>query len=163
METTHTENIDAPQTRTHPQHALRTELKRLDLSAVIDDKSSPIHSIVAAQFNRAEALMSLQVIDLHHVYISSEAKRAINDAYVTPLFVMEAFANYYCENLLRELTRGHEKGHSVLDVKASTFVHRLRQDSELIVRAETVDANGVYVRRLTITCRHEHADGGIDV
>jgi hypothetical protein len=61
--------------------------------------------------------------------------------------------------LLRKLTRGNDKGLLVLDPKVSTYVHRLSDGSELVVQGETVEVNGTYTRRLTISCRNELTQG----
>ena len=89
------------------------------------------------------------------------AKVAIKNAYIMPLFLLEAFAQNYRDHLLRKLTRGNDKGLLVLDPKVSTYVHRLSDGSELVVQGETVEVNGTYTRRLTISCRKEQLHGGV--
>jgi hypothetical protein len=101
------------------------------------------------------------VFDPEHVYAHPMAKVAIKNAYIMPLFLIEAFAQNYRDHLLRKLTRGNDKGLLVLDPKVSTYVHRLSDGSELVVQGETFEVNGTYTRRLTISCRKEQLHGGV--
>ena len=136
-----------------------TGLRRLDLSRVVADAKSPIHALATVHLNRPEAVMTVTVFDLANVHITPEAKQAINCAYITPLFVIEAFGRYYRDQLLRELTRGNDKGLHVLDPKASRYCHRLNDGSELVVEAETVEGNGENTRSLTISLRSVNEKG----
>ena len=135
--------------------------ERLDLSEANRDKSLSIHQLGSLSIHRGEAVGHLYVFDLAHVYAHAVAKIAIKNAYITPLFLIEAFAQNYRDHLLRKLTRGNDKGLLVLDPKVSNYVHRLSDGSELVVQGETVDFDGGYIRQLTITCRNDSALGGV--
>lgn len=74
-------------------------------------------------------------------------------------YLIELYANNYVETFFRKATRGNDKGKLILDPTASTFVHRLRDGSKLVVHGETVEAGGTCTRRLTITCREEQTRG----
>ena len=134
-------------------------LERLDMSDAIRDKSLPIHPLSNLSIHCGEAVAHICVFDLEHMYVHPKAKVAIKNAYIMPLFLVEAFAQNYRDHLLRKLTRGNDKGLLVLDPKVSTYVHRLSDGSELVVQGETVEVNGTYTRRLTISCRNELTQG----
>ena len=135
--------------------------ERLDLSDATREKSLPIHQLGSLSIHCGEAVGQMCVFDLEHVYAHPMAKVAIKNAYIMPLFLIEAFAQNYRDHLLRKLTRGNDKGLLVLDPKVSTYVHRLSDGSELVVQGETVEVNGTYTRRLTISCRNEQLHGGV--
>lgn len=135
--------------------------ERLDMSDANRDKSSSIHQLGSLSIHCGEAVGNVCVFDLEHVYAHPMAKVAIKNAYIMPLFLIEAFAQNYRDHLLRKLTRGNDKGLLVLDPKVSTYVHRLSDGSELVVQGETVEVNGTYTRRLTISCRNEQLHGGV--
>jgi hypothetical protein len=150
---------------TAPQSASKAvyagALERLDLSNAINDESLSIRQLAYMQIHGDEAVAEVHVFDLKQVYSNVTAKSAIKNAYITELFLIEAFAQSYRDHLFRKLTRGNEKGLFVLDPAASTYVHRLRDGTELVVQAETVEVEGTYTRRLTITCRHQIVEGGV--
>lgn len=135
--------------------------ERLDLSDATRDKSLSIHQLGSLSIHCGEAVGQMCVFDLEHVYAHTKAKVAIKNAHIMPLFLVEAFAQNYRDHLLRKLTRGNDKGLLVLDPKVSTYVHRLSDGSELVVQGETVEVNGTYTRRLTISCRNEQLHGGV--
>lgn len=137
------------------------DLERLDLSKAIHDESLSVHQLAYMHIHAGEAVAQVRVFDFEHVYAHPTAKLTIKRAYISPLFLVEAFAQNYQEHLLRKLTRGNEKGLFVLDPAASTYVHRLRDGTELVVQAETVEVEGTYTRRLTITCRDQVMEGGV--
>lgn len=149
----------APQTASPSVHDGGFE--RLDLSKAIQDESLSIHQLASMQIHSGEAVAQVRVFDFEHVFAHQTAKLAIKRAYITALFLIEAFAQHYHEHLQRKLTRGNEKGLFVLDPKASTYVHRLRDGTELVVQAETVEVEGTCTRRLTITCRDQIVEGGV--
>lgn len=134
---------------------------RLDLSDAIKDESLSIHQLACMHIHGGEAAAEVHVFDLEQVFAHPTAKLAIKRAYISPLFLVEAFAQNYHNRLLRKLTRGNEKGLFVLDPAASTYVHRLRDGAELVVQAETVEVEGTFIRRLTITCRDQIVEGGV--
>jgi hypothetical protein len=134
--------------------------EHLDLSDATRDKSLSIHQLGSLSIHCGEAVGNVCVFDFEHVYVHTMAKLAIKNAYITPLFLVEAFAQNYRDHLLRKLTRGNDKGLLVLDPKVSTYVHRLSDGSELVVQGETVEVNGTYTRHLTISCRNEQLHGG---
>lgn len=136
-------------------------LERLDLSKTIQDESLSIHQLASMQIHGGEAVAQVCVFNLEHVFAHPTAKLAIKRAYISPLFLIEAFAQNYQEHLMRKLTRGNEKGLFVLDPKASTYLHRLRDGTELVVQAESVEVEGTYTRRLTITCHDQIVEGGV--
>ena len=147
---------------TTPSKSLNNvDFERLDLSEANRDKSLSIHQLGSLSIHRGEAVGHMYVFDLEHVYAHPVAKIAIKNAYITPLFLIEAFAQNYRDHLLRKLTRGNDKGLLVLDPKVSNYVHRLSDGSELVVQGETVDFDGSYIRRLTISCRNEQLHGGV--
>jgi hypothetical protein len=135
--------------------------ERLDMSDAISDKSLSIHKLCNLSIHCGEAVGNVCVFDPEHVYAHPMAKVAIKNAYIMPLFLIEAFAQNYRDHLLRKLTRGNDKGLLVLDPKVSTYVHRLSDGSELVVQGETFEVNGTYTRRLTISCRNEQLHGGV--
>jgi hypothetical protein len=135
------------------------DFERLDLSNANHDKSLSIHQLAILPIERSEAIGHVRVFDFEHVYVHPTAKVAIKKAYITPLFLVEAFARNYRDSLLRKLTRGNDKGLLILNPEASTYVHRLSNGNELIVQGETVEVNGTYTRRLTISCRNELTQG----
>lgn len=134
--------------------------ERLDLSDATRDKSLSIHQLGSLSIYCGEAVGNVCVFDFEHVYVHPMAKVAIKNAYIMPLFLIEAFAQNYRDHLLRKLTRGNDKGLLVLDPKVSTYVHRLSDGSQLIVQSETVEVKGIYTRRLTISCREQITEGG---
>ena len=136
-------------------------IKRFDLSDAVSNTSMPLHQLANMQVDCAEAVFKVTVFDLKQIYIHDDASLAITNAHITPLFLVEAAARNTHEKLLRVLTRGNDKGLYVLDSKASTYVHRLSDGSELVVQGETVEVEGAYTRQLTITCRNESALGGV--
>jgi hypothetical protein len=127
------------------------EPQRLDLSEASADKSLDIHKLAFIGLHTPEALAQVRVFDLENVLASDVALREIDRVYIKPLFLIEAFARHYRESLLRVLTRGNEKGRSVLDPTASTYEHPIASGGALVVNAETVEHEGQYIRRLTIT------------
>ena len=135
--------------------------ERLDLSDATRDKSLSIHQLGSLSIHCGEAVGNVCVFDFEHVYAHPKAKVAIKNAYIMPLFLVEAFAQNYRDHLLRKLTRGNDKGLLVLDPKVNTYVHRLSDGSELVVQGETVEVNGTHTRRLTISCRNEQLHGGV--
>ncbi len=134
-------------------------LEPLDMSDAIRDKSLSIHQLGSLSVHSGEAVGHVRVFDLERVYAHPASKAAIKNAYITPLFLIEAFAQNYRGHLLRKLTRGNDKGLLVLDPKVSTYVHRLSDGSELVVQGETVEVEGTFTRRLTITCREQITEG----
>lgn len=136
-------------------------LERLDMSDANRDKSLSIHQLGNLSIHCGEAVGHVCVFDLEQVYAHPMAIVAIKNAYIMPLFLIEAFAQNYRDHLLRKLTRGNDKGLLVLDPKVSTYVHRLSDGSELVVQGETIEFNGGYTRRLTISCRNEQLHGGV--
>ena len=141
--------------------SINAGFERLDLSDATRDKSLSIHQLGSLLIHCDEAVGHVCVFDFEHVYAHPMAKVAIKNAYIMPLFLVEAFAQNYRDHLLRKLTRGNDKGLLVLDPKVSTYVHRLSDGSELVVQGETVEVNGTYTRRLTISCRNEQLHGGV--
>ena len=111
---------------TTPSKSLNNvDFERLDLSEANRDKSLSIHQLGSLSIHRGEAVGHMYVFDLEHVYAHPVAKIAIKNAYITPLFLIEAFAQNYRDHLLRKVTRGNDKGLYVLDPAISTYVHRL--------------------------------------
>jgi hypothetical protein len=149
----------APQTASPSVHDGGFE--RLDLSKAIQDESLSIHQLAYMHIHAGEAVGQVRVFDFEHVYVHPMAKVAISRAYISSLYLIVAFAQNYQEHLLRKLTRGNEKGLFVLDPKASTYVHPLRDGTVLVVHAETVEVEGTHTRRLTITCHEQIAEGGV--
>ncbi|HRK37285.1 MAG TPA: hypothetical protein PK347_02760 [Burkholderiaceae bacterium] len=147
----------APQAASPAVHG--GDLERLDLSKAINDESLSIHQLACMQIHAGETVAQVRVFDLEHVFAHPTAKLAIKRAYISPLFLIEAFAQNYRDHLLRKLTRGNDKGLFVLDPAASTYVHRLRDGTDLVVQAETVEVGGTYTRRLTITRRDQVVEG----
>jgi hypothetical protein len=134
-------------------------LQKLDLSHAINDSSLSIHLLASMSVHCREAVGSIPVFDLDNVYASPDARRAIEQSYITALFVVEAFARNYRQKLFRKLTRGNEKGHTILDPDASTFTHLIASGGALVVRAETVEHEGQFARRLTIAFAKETVVG----
>lgn len=148
-------------TQTASQMVREGGYERLDLSQKIQDKSLSIHPLAIMPIQRSEVVGQVCVFDLEHVDVHPMAKTAIKNAYITALFLVEAFAQNYRDHLLRKLTRGNEKGLFVLDPEASTYIHRLRDGTDLVVNGETVEVDGTFTRRLTITCREQITEGGV--
>ena len=140
---------------------INVDVERLDMSDANRDKSLSIHQLGNLSVHCGEAVGHVCVFDLEHVYAHPTAKAAIKNAYIMPLFLIEAFAQNYRAHLLPKLTRGNDKGLLVLDPKVSTYVHRLSDGSELVVQGETTEVNGAFTRRLTISCRKEQLQGGV--
>lgn len=143
----------------HEEGVVKNRLNRLDLSEAIANTSMPLHDLANMQVDGAEAVFTAIVFDLRQIYIDDDARLAIKNAHVTPLFLVEAAARNTHEKLLRTLTRGNDKGLWVLDPAASTYVHRLSNGSELVVKGATVKVEGAYTRQLTITRRNQTALG----
>jgi hypothetical protein len=137
-----------------------TELQHLDFSEAIADNSLDIHKRAVMHMQVAEALANIRVFDLENMHASDDALREIKRAHLMPLFLVEAFARHYCETLLRELTRGNERGRMILDPDASTYMHPIASGGALVVRAETVENDGQFTRRLTITFAKAMQEGG---
>ena len=146
-------------TQTASQMVREGGYERLDFSQKILDKSLSIHQLGMMPIQRSEVVGQVCVFDLERVYVHPRAKTAIKNAYIMPLFLIEAFAQNYRDHLLRKLTRGNEKGLLVMDPEASTYVHRLRDGTEFVVNGETIEVEGTFTRRLTITCREQITEG----
>ena len=101
----------------------------------------------------------MTVFDLSQVHVTQAAKSATKHAYLTELYLIEQYARHYVDALFRTVNRGNDKGLLILNPEASTYVHRLSSGNELIVQGETVEVDGTYTRRLTISCRNELAQG----
>lgn len=136
------------------------DFDRLDLSTVIRDESLSIKRLANLSIHQGEVVGNIRVFDFDQVYIHQNAKSEIKNAYITPLYLIEAYARNNGIKLLRKLSRGNDKGLYVLDSTASTYVHLLNNGRELIVQGENLEIDGKYTRRLTISCRDGQMDGG---
>jgi hypothetical protein len=135
-------------------------VQKLDLSHALNDSSLSIHKLAVMSVNCAELVGEFRVFDSQTVNVSPDALRAIEQSYLTPLFVIEAFALNYRKKLLRKLTRGNEKGRMILEPIASSYEHPIASGGALVVRAETVENDGQFTRRLTITFAKAMQEGG---
>ncbi len=160
METSIIYEQDGQVTQTNTALALQNNTQILDLSEVFEDTSNGLHRLTLMQVQNTELVAEIRVFDLKHVYASADALTEIKRAHLTPPFFVEAFALHYRKSLLRVLTRGNEKGRSVLDPTASTYEHPIASGGALVVNAETVEHEGQYIRRLTITFVKEMQKGG---
>ncbi len=99
-----------------------------------------------------EAHVTFEIFDPYDAWITDHAREIIECAYVTPLFVVEAFSRYFCKKILRRVTRGSEKGMTVIDPTASVYTHRFANGETVVVRTHVVTtAKGDFKRRLTIS------------
>lgn len=134
--------------------------ERADLSDAIQDTTLSLHPLAELALYQHGLCAQMKVFDLSQVQVTPAAKSATKHAYLTELYLIEQYARHYVDALLRTVTRGKDKGLLVLDPKASTYVHCLRDGNELIVQGDTIEVNGAYTRRLTISCRNEQLHGG---
>lgn len=153
-------NVLETRVETAPHPSNNDGFDRLDLSAEKRDESLSIKRLANLSIQQGEVVAKIRVFDFEQVYLHQNAKSEIKNAYITPLYLIEAYARNYGIKLLRKLTRGNDKGLYVLDPTASTYVHRLSNDSELIVQGESVEFEGKYTRRLIISCRKLQSQGG---
>ncbi len=135
------------------------QAERADLSDTIQDTTLSLHLLAELDLHQHGLCAHLRVFDLSQVQVTPAAKSATKHAYLTELYLIEKYACHYVDALLRTVTRGKDKGLLILNPEASTYVHRLRDGNELIVQGETVEVDGTYTRRLTISCRNELAQG----
>lgn len=135
-------------------------VERVDLTEAKKDTTLSLSKYGQRYVHHDGLLAQVGVYDLDQVFATATALAAIKSGYLTVPYLIELYADNYVDKLFRKATRGNDKGKLILDPEASTFVHQLRDGNELIVKGETVEVNGTYTRRLTISCRDEFAQGG---
>lgn len=134
--------------------------ERADFSDTMQDTTLSLHKLAHQALHQHGLCAQMKVFDLSQVVVTPAAKSATKHAYLTELYLIEQYARNYADSLLRTVTRGKDKGLVIVNPEASTYVHRLSSGNELIVQGETVEINGTYTRRLTISCRDEQVQGG---
>jgi hypothetical protein len=132
---------------------------RADFSDTMQDTTLSLHQLAQQPFHQHGLCAYMTVFDLSQVHVTQAAKSATKHAYLTELYLIEQYARHYVDALFRTVNRGNDKGLLILNPEASTYVHRLSSGNELIVQGETVEVDGTYTRRLTISCRNELAQG----
>ena len=134
---------------------------RVDLTETKQDTTLSLAKRRQRYIHQNELLAHIGVYDLDQVFATDTALAAIKSGFLTVPYLIELYADNYVDKLFRKATRGNDKGKLILDPEASTFVHHLRDGNELIVQGETVEVNGTYTRRLTISCCNEKLQGGV--
>lgn len=134
--------------------------EQVDLSDIVQDTTLSLHPHAEHNLQQSTLCAKIEVFNLTQVYATSSALLSIKRASQTVPFVIQQYAKNYAAKLFRAASRGNDKGLLVLDPTASTYVHRLSDCNELIVLGETVEIEGYYTRRLTISCRDEQLHGG---
>lgn len=135
--------------------------EHVDLSSTIKDSTLSLYQQQKHTFQNHYLCAQIQVFDLSQVHATPDALSAIKRAFLTEPYLIELYALHYVGTLFRAATRGNDKGLLILDPSASTYEHRLRDGSKLVVQGETIDFDGSYTRRLTISYRKEHLQGGV--
>lgn len=135
--------------------------ERADFSDTMQDTTLSLHLLAQQPLHQHGLCAQIKVFDLSEVQVTPAAKSATKHAYLTELYLIEQYARHYVDSLLRTVNRGKDKGLLILNPEASTYVHRLSSGNELIVQGETVEVDGGYTRRLTISCRNESMKGGV--
>lgn len=131
--------------------------ERVDLSDTMRDTSLSLHKQARHRFHLHGLCAQLQVFDWAHVHATPDAMASIKRAYLTVPYLVALYASHYVATLFRTVTRGKDKGLLILDPSACTYVHGLSDGSELVIDGETVQIDGTYTRRLTISCRTQSA------
>jgi hypothetical protein len=129
--------------------------ERVDLSEIVEDTTLSLHPHADHNLQQSTLCAKIEVLNLTQIYATATALLSIKRASQTVPFVIEQYAKNYAAKLFRAASRGNDKGLLVLDPTASTYVHRLSDGNELVVQGETIQVDGEYTRRLTISCRNE--------
>ena len=127
-------------------------LERVDLQALIADKTLSIHKRSKLSIDQPEFRLHIQIFDLAHVYITAEAKAALSRCYLTPAFLLDKFGTQYSETILSTFTRGKLKGVTYLNPKANVYRHGTDDDQEIVITGVCGKREDKTTREVHITC-----------
>ena len=145
----------------HIENQTTNYSERVDLSDIVQDTTLSLHPHAEHTLLQSTLCAKIEVFNLTQVYATATALLSIKRASQTVPLVIEQYAKNYVTKLFRAASRGNDKGLLVLDPTASTYAHRLNDGNELVVQGETIEVDGNYTRRLTITCCDKQAQGGM--
>lgn len=144
----------------HIETGISQHTEHVDLSETKRDSTLSLNKHGQYRVCHDGLLAQIEVYDLDQVFATAQALLAIKTGYLTVPYLVELYANNYVKKVFRMATRGNDKGKLILDPTASTFIHCLRDGTELVVEAKTIEVDEKQTRRLTISCRDQIADGG---
>ncbi|NMM77656.1 hypothetical protein B2J89_13305 [Acidovorax sp. SRB_24] len=127
-------------------------LERVDLQALIADKTLSIHKRSKLSIDQPEFRLHIQIFDLAQVYITAEAKAALSRCYLTPAFLLAKFGARYSETILSTCTRGKLKGLTYLNAQANVYRHATDDGQEIVVTGACGKREGKTTREVHITC-----------
>jgi hypothetical protein len=145
----------------HIENQTKNYSERVDLSDIVQDTDLSLHPHAEYNLEQRTLCAKIEVFNLTQVYATTTALLSIKRSSQTVPFVIEQYAKNYTTKLFRAASRGNDKGLLVLDPTASTYAHRLSDGNELVVQGETIEVDGNYTRRLTITCCDKQTQGGM--
>lgn len=147
------ENTEHPQ-QSEEVHkvASQHELKKLDLTAIRDDKESLLNKRTKLRINEDGFNVLFTVMDLDQVYISSSAEMALDQSYLKPTYLLDKYGSHYKTNAVATATRGKLKGSRYFDSKANTFTYETDGGKRIVVTGKCVEAEGKKLRQIHITC-----------
>jgi hypothetical protein len=145
----------------HIENQTKNYSERVDLSDIVQDTDLSLHPHAEYNLEQSTLCAKIEVFNLTQVSATTTALLSIKRSSQTVPFVIEQYAKNYTTKLFRAASRGNDKGLLVLDPTASTYAHRLSDGNELVVQGETIEVDGNYTRRLTITCCDKQTQGGM--
>ena len=132
---------------------MNSPIKKIDLSAIKDDKSSSLHKSLKTRIAVDGLLANVIVIDLDQVYLSDEAEAALKFCYLSAPYLLDKFGSHYKMNLVATVTRGSLKGETYINPEANKYVHSTGKEVDILVAGKCVEIDNRITRQIHITCR----------